>query len=358
MARAAKQASRKESNPRDKDTSVKKERHSTDPKSSVRAPPKKAGGGGRFTLGRPGDESVGSQMDWKDPAYDPDEKRVDPDDGVAYKYDELAAFYKGKFSKEAIKEYWEYECKIVKTARAPKKNPPQGPSLEESAAKSKKKKAQGKDRNDGKQPEGKRLTEDAMTPDGPLAKEIAATIPIYPFKGLDKFYDVQGLLKSPKLFNIFCSVMAKRYRKMGITKLLGFEARGFLFTPIALKLQIPFIMLRKEGGMPNTIKSSAYKTEYSAKNVVCLQRDAIEKGDKVVLFDDLIATGGTLCAGVELVKSCEAEVVECGTMVEIKALKGREKCLSAGAKSVWSFMSEDILTNTAKLPDMATLMTH
>ena len=86
-------------------------------------------------------------------------------------------------------------------------------------------------------------------------------LPWFPFKKLDRFYDVQGLLHHPKLLNAMCAVMARRFRKMKVTKVCGFEARGFLFTPVAIKLGVPFIMLRKAGKMPNTISSGPYTKE-------------------------------------------------------------------------------------------------
>ena len=77
---------------------------------------------------------------------------------------------------------------------------------------------------------------------------------------------------------------------------------------------------------------------------------SVKEGDKVLLIDDLVATGGTLCSGIELIKACGGEVTECGCMVELKFLKGRDRCIAAGAKSVWAFMSEEILTTKAALP--------
>merc|ERR1712086_437442 len=103
--------------------------------------------------------------------------------------------------------------------------------------------------------------------------------------------------------------------------------------------------------MPNTISSAPYTKEYEGLDVMCVQKGAITKDDKVILIDDLIATGGTLCAGIELMKACEAEVTECSCMVELKVLKGRDRCLKAGAKAVWGFISEDILNVKAALPD-------
>merc|ERR1712087_542255 len=128
-------------------------------------------------------------------------------------------------------------------------------------------------------------------------------------------------------------------------------AYGFLFSPVAIKLGIPFVMLRKPGELPNTISSALDTKAHADVDTICVQKGAIVEGDKVALLDDLIGYGGSLCAGIELVKACKAEVVECTCLVELKALKGREKCLKAGAKDVWGFLSEDILTNKAELPE-------
>merc|ERR1719401_2351259 len=105
-----------------------KDRHSNDAKSSVRAPAKKAGGGGKYTMGKATDYTGGATVDYHDPNYDPDERRVDPDDGQAYKYTEPAAFYKGKFSAQEIAEYWEYTCTVAKRrGNKAKAAPPAGP---------------------------------------------------------------------------------------------------------------------------------------------------------------------------------------------------------------------------------------
>ena len=150
-----------------------------------------------------------------------------------------------------------------------------------------------------------------------LEQQLAAVIPYFPYKKLDRFYDVQGILSHPELFGKACDAIAERYRALGVTKVAGFEARGFLFTPVALKLGVPFIMLRKAGKMPNTISSEPYTKEYEGVDVMCIQRGAVGPGDKVLLIDDLIATGGTLCSGIELVKSMGAETIECGCLVEL-----------------------------------------
>jgi len=322
----------------------RKERHSGDPKSSVKAPPKKGGGGGKFTMGKVGSERDDRPLEEGDPNYDPDEKRVDPDDGVAYTFEALAEFYKGKFSKQAVREYWDKTCTAVKRERYIKvKDGLLGPTPYWAAPFSK---AKVKPK-----PEVKRLTPDDMEGKGPLAKEIAAVIPNFPFKKLDKYYDIQGLLHHPKLLNAMCAIFAKRYRRSGITKVCAFEARGFLFATVSIKLGVPFIMLRKDGKMPNTVSSAPYTKEYEDVNTLCVQKGAIVKGDKVVLIDDFVATGGTLCAGIELMKAMKAEVVECGCMIELEELGGRERAMKAGAKNVWGFIKEDLLTTEAKLPD-------
>merc|ERR1719171_259113 len=182
------------------------------------------------------------------------------------------------------------------------------------------------------------------TPDGPLAREIAAVIPYYPFKKIERFYDIGGLLANPELFGKACDVLAARYAALKVDKIGGFDARGFLFTPVALKLGIPFFMLRKKGKMPNAVSGKGYEVEYGSREGLCIQRNSIKPGDRVVLMDDLVATGGTLCAGIELVKQFGGTVVECGCMVELKFLKGKDKAKAAGAEGVWAFISEDILT--------------
>jgi len=320
-----------------------KERRSGNPKSSVKQQPKKSGAGGKFTMGKAGDEWQG---------YDPEERRIDPEDGFAYTWDELVDFYKGKYKKKELEAYWEYEC-TPKTRGKPKVAKPEPKAKAKAKAKAEAKAPKAVEPKAKVKAKAKAKAPKEIDPekDEKLAKAIAEVIPYFPFKKLEKFYDIQGLLHHPKLLNAMCAVMARRFRKMKVTKICGFEARGFLFTPVALKLGVPFIMLRKAGKMPNTISSGPYTKEYEGVGEICVQKGAIVKEDKVVLIDDLVATGGTLCAGIKLMEACEATVVECACMVELKALNGREKCLKAGAESVWGFISEDLLNTKAELPD-------
>ncbi len=183
-----------------------------------------------------------------------------------------------------------------------------------------------------------------------LAADVAASMPYFPYKKLDKFYDVQGLLRHPKLFERVCDTIADRSKASNITKVAAFEARGFLFTPVALKLNVPFVMLRKAGKMPNTVSSAPYTKEYEGCDTMCVQRGAVNESDNVLLIDDLLATGGTLCSGIELVKSFGASSIECCTVVELTFLKGRQRATDAGATAVWSLLTEEADFPAADLP--------
>ena len=141
------------------------------------------------------------------------------------------------------------------------------------------------------------------------------------------------------------------------------DARGFVLgPPIALALQKPFVMMRKQGKMPNTVSSDSYKTEYGNRSGLTVQKDKIAAGHRVLIIDDLVATGGTLCSAISLVKMLHGTVVECACVVELKmfidphpdtGLPSRTKLLSDsghGDVSIWGLISEDILTNEADLP--------
>mmetsp|Transcript_41352 Transcript_41352/g.61202 ORF Transcript_41352/g.61202 Transcript_41352/m.61202 type:complete len:132 (+) Transcript_41352:131-526(+) len=122
-------------------------------------------------------------------------------------------------------------------------------------------------------------------------------------------------------------------------------------------------MMRKKGKMPNSISSDDYKTEYGNRSGLTVPRDAIHKGDRVLIIDDLVATGGTLSSAISLVKMLEGTVVECACVVELKmfidppadsGLPSRTKLFQDLGHSdvpVWGLISEDVLTNEASLPE-------
>ena len=114
-------------------------------------------------------------------------------------------------------------------------------------------------------------------------------------------------------------------RKIGATVVVGPEARGFIFgCPVAYALGIGFAPVRKPGKLPRETVSVSYDLEYGS-NTLSMHKDAVVKGDKVLIIDDLLATGGTVMATIELVKKLGGEVVGCAFFIELEELKGKEK---------------------------------
>ncbi|GAB5033618.1 adenine phosphoribosyltransferase [Nannochloropsis oceanica] len=178
-------------------------------------------------------------------------------------------------------------------------------------------------------------------------RKIAAVIPYYAFHGIDRFYDISGLMLDPALFRRTVEILAERYKGQAIDKIGGFDARGFVLgTPLALALEVPFFMLRKQSKLPNSVTGASYTKEYKGDDgqggdALCISRTAIQPGDRVLLIDDLIATGGTLMAGLDLVKAQQGVVVEAACMIELGFLGGGKKVREKHPDvSVWSFISE------------------
>jgi len=159
---------------------------------------------------------------------------------------------------------------------------------------------------------------------------IANRLPWYSAKysphDVPRFYDISGITEDPEAFQRIVDLFVHRYQAMGDkgpTCIAGFDARGFIFgPPIALALKLPFVMIRKAGKLPGVLVSSGqYQTEYS-KDETVLRLGSVKKGDRVVLIDDLIATGGTAIAGFDLVSSMGAEVLEFAAVVALPFLDG------------------------------------
>lgn len=195
------------------------------------------------------------------------------------------------------------------------------------------------------------MSKEEYQQDGPEAKKIASVIPYYPFHGVPRFYDISGMTHNPEIFQMCMDIFIKRYAGMEVDAIAGLDARGFVLgPPIALALKKPFIMIRKKGKLPNAVTGAEYRKEYSGDNAtggdeLCISRTAIKPGNKVLVIDDLVATGGTLIAACDLLTSVGAEVIECACMVELKALGGYKK-LQEKHKTikVWGLISEDVLT--------------
>ena len=150
------------------------------------------------------------------------------------------------------------------------------------------------------------------------------TVPHWPTEGV-MFRDITTLLQDPEAFRETCNQLHDRYKNMKIDKVVGIDARGFIFGAVlAYQLGVGFIPVRKKGKLPFKTISQEYTLEYG-ENIIEIHKDAIEEKEKVLIVDDLIATGGTISATVKLVEMLGGEVVECAFIVEIPDLKGREK---------------------------------
>jgi adenine phosphoribosyltransferase len=160
-------------------------------------------------------------------------------------------------------------------------------------------------------------------------------IPDFPKPGI-VFKDITPLLQNPKVFERVISDFAERYAGMGIDVIVGIESRGFLFgTPLALKLSTSFVPIRKKGKLPYKTVDKSYDLEYGSATIE-MHTDAMEKGQRVLVIDDLLATGGTAGAACELVEMQGGEVVECAFVVELGFLNGRTKM---GSTSVFSLIN-------------------
>jgi adenine phosphoribosyltransferase len=150
------------------------------------------------------------------------------------------------------------------------------------------------------------------------------SIPDWPIKGVI-FRDLTTLMQNPEAYRKACDALHARYRDMNIEKVVGIDARGFVFGGVlAYLLNVGFVPVRKKGKLPYDTISASYALEYGEDHVE-MHKDAITKGERVVIVDDLIATGGTMEAAVKLVKELGGDIVECAFIVELPDLKGREK---------------------------------
>jgi adenine phosphoribosyltransferase len=155
-------------------------------------------------------------------------------------------------------------------------------------------------------------------------KDHIRAIPDFPKPGI-LFYDISTLLRDADAWQVAMGRLASAVRAFHPTVLAGVESRGFLLAaPLALKLGCGFIMLRKRGKLPGATVGLDYGLEYGTDRIE-IQADAVEKGTKVVVVDDLLATGGTMAAGIQLLQNVGAEVVAAAAMIELNFLHGRDK---------------------------------
>jgi adenine phosphoribosyltransferase len=155
-------------------------------------------------------------------------------------------------------------------------------------------------------------------------KKLIREVPDFPKKGI-LFYDITTLLKDKLGFATLIDALAEHYIDQDIDLILGMEARGFIFGPaLAYRLNAGFVPVRKPGKLPAATAKYDYALEYGT-NTLEIHRDAIQKGQRIIIVDDLLATGGTAEATTKLAASLGAKIMGLGFVVELDFLKGREK---------------------------------
>jgi len=170
-------------------------------------------------------------------------------------------------------------------------------------------------------------------------KSKIRTIPDWPKKGI-MFRDITPLLQDKKAFKYVIDKFYKRYKGKNIDVIVAIESRGFIFgSVLAYKLGCSFVPIRKEGKLPHKTMKQEYSLEYG-NAVVEIHEDAIKQGDKVLIVDDLIATGGTISATIKLVELLGGKIIEIAFVIELIYLKGREKLKDYNVFSLVEFEGE------------------
>lgn len=154
-------------------------------------------------------------------------------------------------------------------------------------------------------------------------KQQIRNIPDFPVKGI-QFKDITTALRQPDCLRWMKDEMVKLYRDKGITKVVGVESRGFIIAPaVAMELGVGFVPIRKPGKLPAETVEISYQKEYGV-DTIQIHKDAICADDVVLIHDDLLATGGTMAAAVELVKKFGVKKVYVNFIIELGVLEGRK----------------------------------
>ncbi len=160
-------------------------------------------------------------------------------------------------------------------------------------------------------------------------KSLIRTVPHYPRHGV-QFRDITTLLKDPLGLKVTVDELFNHFQDHKIDKVVGVESRGFLIgTPLAYKLGVGFVPVRKQGKLPAETVGHDYELEYGSDRVE-IHTDAIEKGERVLLVDDLIATGGTAIATLTLIEKLGGQVAGCGFIIDLISLGGRKRLEEKG----------------------------
>lgn len=160
-------------------------------------------------------------------------------------------------------------------------------------------------------------------------KSHIRTVPNWPMDGI-MFRDITPLLQNPKTFRVLIDLFVHRYMDANLDLIAGMDARGFIIgSVVAYELNLGFVPIRKKGKLPFTTMSEEYTLEYGSASVE-IHTDACRQGDRVVLIDDLIATGGTMLAGKKLLERSGATIVEGAAIVDLVELGGSARLRQEG----------------------------
>ena len=170
-------------------------------------------------------------------------------------------------------------------------------------------------------------------------KKVILDVPDFPKKGII-FKDLTPIFADTKVFSELVDHLAEKYKAEGITSIAGIESRGFIIgAPLAVKMGVPFFPVRKPGKLPRETYKEEYELEYGT-DALEIHKDACGKGDKVLIIDDLLATGGTVRAVADLIKAQGAEIIGIAFIIELVDLKGRDKLKEYPIVSLVEFEGE------------------
>ncbi len=167
-------------------------------------------------------------------------------------------------------------------------------------------------------------------------KSLIREVPDFPKPGI-LFYDITTLLKHAQAFRAIADDLAARYEGQGIAKVIGIESRGFILGgTLAARLGAGFVPVRKPGKLPADIYEVEYNLEYGS-SVLAIHRDAVSAGERVLIVDDLLATGGTAAATVDLVCQLGGEIAGLDFLIELESLKGRDRLTGYNVHSMITY---------------------
>ncbi len=173
----------------------------------------------------------------------------------------------------------------------------------------------------------------------PLLEKSIRNIPNFPKPGI-LFRDLTTLIQNKAAFKKSIDLLAKKYKGKKIDKVVGVEARGFIFgAALAHKINAGFVPVRKKGKLPYKTISTTYELEYGTDTLE-IHKDAITAGEKILIIDDLLATGGTVKAVVDLIKQLQGKILGIGFIIELVDLHGRDKIKEYPLYSLIKFCGE------------------